>query len=178
MLHLCLQRKQPKGKGKAQTDGAAASERKNAQTSANVVVDASQEPVVVDATQESVVVDATQPSEDLFDDLPDEVIASIEEVMETDEHQQKGVKKMKALKIEKVNNVKMEKPKAVKNKPSGQVLYNGQVLYHGQRRRSSERIQMNAFKKPFTGIGSSDGKPIVIKEGEGVLTQDDAAKTK
>jgi hypothetical protein len=37
---------------------------------------------------------------------------------------------------------------------------------------------MNAFKKPFTGIGSSDGKPIVIKEGEGVLTQDDAAKTK
>jgi hypothetical protein len=85
---------------------------------------------------------------------------------------------MKALKIEKVNNVKMEKPKAVKNKPSGQVLYNGQVLYHGQRRRSSERIQMNAFKKPFTGIGSSDGQPIVIKEGEGVLTQDDSAKTK
>jgi hypothetical protein len=173
-----LQRKQPKGKGKAETNGAAASERKNAQTSANVVVDASQEPEVVDATQESVVVDATQPSEDLFDDLPDEVIASIEEVMETDEHQQKGVKKMKALKIEKVNNVKMEKPKAVKNKPSGQVLYNGQVLYHGQRRRSSERIQMNAFKKPFTGIGSSDGQPIVIKEGEGVLTQDDSAKTK
>jgi hypothetical protein len=178
MLHLCLQRKQPKEKGKAQTDGAAASERKNAQTIANVVVDGSQEPVVVDATQESVVVDATQPSEDLFDDFPDEVIASIEEVMETDEHQQKGVKKMKALKIEKVNNVKMEKPKAVKNKPSGQVLYNGQVLYHGQRRRSSERIQMNAFKKPFTGIGSSDGQPIVIKEGEGVLTQDDSAKTK
>jgi hypothetical protein len=172
MLHLCLQRKQPKEKGKAQTDGAAASERKNAQTIANVVVDGSQEPVVVDATQESVVVDATQPSEDLFDDLPDEVIASIQEVMETDEHQQKGVKKMKALKIEKVNNVKMEKPKTVKNKPSGQ------VLYHGQRRRSSERIQMNAFKKPFTGIGSSDGQPIVIKEGEGVLTQDDSAKTK
>jgi hypothetical protein len=137
-----------------------------------VVVDGSQEPVVVDATQESVVVDATQPSEDLFDDLPDEVIASIEEVMETDEHQQKGVKKMKALKIEKVNNVKMEKPKAVKNKPSGQ------VLYHGQRRRSSERIQMNAFKKPFSGIGSSDGQPIVIKDADGVLTQDDSAKTK
>jgi hypothetical protein len=173
-----LQRKQPKGKGKAETNGAAASERKNAQTSANVVVDASQEPEVVDATQESVVVDATQPSEDLFDDLPDEVIASIEEVMETAEHKKKGVKKMKALKIEKVNNVKMEKPKTVKNKPSGQVVYNGQVLYHGQRRRSSERIQMNAFKKPFTGIGSSDGQPIVIKEGEGVLTQDDSAKTK
>jgi hypothetical protein len=45
------------------------------------VVDASQEPVVVDASQASL--DASQPTQDLFDDLPDEVIASIEEVMET-----------------------------------------------------------------------------------------------
>jgi hypothetical protein len=94
------------------------------------------------------------------------VIASIEEVMETDVQQQKAVKKMKVMKI--------EKPKAVKNKPSGQ-----QVLYHGQKRRSSEMIQLNAFKKLITGIGLSDGQPIVIKDAdEGVLTQDDSSKNK
>jgi hypothetical protein len=118
------------------------------------VVDASQEPVVVDASQASL--DASQPTQDLFDDLPDEVIASIEEVMETHVQQQKAVKKMKAVKIEKVNDVKIEKPKAVKNKHVGK-----QVLYHGQKRRSSERIQLNAFKKPITGIGSTDAQPIV-----------------
>ncbi|KAK2417085.1 hypothetical protein QL285_039424 [Trifolium repens] len=215
--NLCLQRKQPKGKGKAQTDGVVASQNTNAETSQNgvasqcpvmvdasqepvvvdasqptedlfddlpdeviasieevmetdvqepVMVDASQEPVVVDASQEPVVVDASQPTEDLFDDLPDEVIASIEEVMETDVQQQKAVKKMKVVKI--------EKPKVVKNKPIGQ-----QVLYHGQKRRSSERIQLNAFKNPIAGIGSSDGQPIVIKDAdEGVLTQDDSSKNK
>jgi hypothetical protein len=134
------------------------------------VVDASQELVVVDASQASL--DASQPTQDLFDDLPDEVIASIEEVMETHVQQQKAVKKMKAVKIEKVNDVKIEKPKAVKNKHVGQ-----QVLYHGQKRRSSERIQLNAFKKPITGIGSTDAQPIVIKDvDEGVLTQEDSSK--
>jgi hypothetical protein len=93
--------------------------------SASQVVDGSQ---VIDAEAEA--------SQDLFGDIPDEVMASIPEVMPV-------------------------KPKKQKLK-----VAHHQPLYHGQRRRTSERIKMNSFKTPLTGIGSSDKQPIQIKDND------------
>jgi hypothetical protein len=49
------------------------------------------------------------------------------------------------------------------------------VLYHGKERRSSERVKQNAFKKPITGIGSTQEAPIEIKEAVAdEMTHDDS----
>jgi hypothetical protein len=37
-------------------------------------------------------------------------------------------------------------------------------LYHGKPRRSSERVKQNCFKKPITGVGTSQEQPIEIPE--------------
>ncbi|GAU45522.1 hypothetical protein TSUD_186790 [Trifolium subterraneum] len=78
---------------------------------------------------------------DLFGDIPDEVMASIPYV--------------KA--IEKKLPVKTKKRKGDHHQP----------LYHGMKTRKSERIKMNSFKTPVTGVGSSKTQPIVINETDG-----------
>jgi hypothetical protein len=78
------------------------------------------------------------PTDDLFGDIPGEVIASIPEVEE-----QQSVKKGEA--------VMQEKVKDVKKKSTCHL-----VLYHGKKRRSSEMVQLNAFKKSMIGIGSTE----------------------
>ncbi|GAU34421.1 hypothetical protein TSUD_393740 [Trifolium subterraneum] len=83
---------------------------------------------------------ASQPSavasQDLFGDIPDEFMASIPDVKV----------------IEKKLPVKSKKHKGDHH----------QHLYHGMKRRTSERIKMNSFKTPVTGVGSSQTQPIVI----------------
>jgi hypothetical protein len=50
-------------------------------------------------------------------------------------------------------------------------------LYHGQKKRTSERIKMNSFKTPVTGIGSSQTQPIEINDTDGdVLTQEEPVR--
>jgi len=90
------------------------------------------------AASASQVVEASQ---DLFGDLPDEVIASIPDVKV----------------IEKKLPVKSNKRKGDHHQP----------LHHGMKRRTSERIKMNSFKTPVTGVGSSQSQPIVINETDG-----------
>ncbi|GAU39191.1 hypothetical protein TSUD_270350 [Trifolium subterraneum] len=80
-------------------------------------------------------------SQDLFGDIPDEVMASIPDV--------------KA--IEKKLPIKSKKRKGDHHQP----------WYHGMERRTSEMIKMNSFKTPVTGVGSSQTQPIVINEADG-----------
>jgi hypothetical protein len=106
----------------------------------------------VDASQGSAALNITQ---DLFDDLPDEVMATIPEL--TVDASLGSPNTMRTLKEKK------EKMKRVS------------VLYHGKERRSSERVKQNAFKKPITGIGSTQEAPIVIKEAVAdEMTHDDS----
>ncbi|XP_045821942.1 uncharacterized protein LOC123914813 [Trifolium pratense] len=103
-------------------------------------------------------------SQSLFEEISDEVMATIPEVMVEDiaeankdnaDHEKDNVVKGKAL-----------KKKSMKRK-----------LYHGKRTRSSERIMQQALAKPIVGVGSSIVQPIVIKEPrEGILTQEDSTK--
>jgi hypothetical protein len=106
----------------------------------------------VDASQGSAALNITQ---DLFDDLPDEVMATIPEL--TVDASLGSPNTMRTLKEKK------EKMKRVS------------VLYHGKERRSSERVKQNAFKKPITGIGSTQEAPIEIKEAVAdEMTHDDS----
>jgi hypothetical protein len=75
----------------------------------------------------------------LFDDIPDDVMASIPEIPE----------------IAEVLSTKPDDKKLKKVKKTVK-------LYHGKKVRSSERIKSQAFSKPITGVGSSDKQPIVI----------------
>jgi hypothetical protein len=172
-----MQRKPPKGKVPAQDASGSGASKPVAATQPSV--DASQNDVAasqvsmvvngtqpsVDASQNSIAasqpsddapgdVAATQPSvaatPDLFDEVPDDVMASIPDITEVlstkpDEN------KLKKVKIEKVKSAKENSVK----------------LYHGQKVRSSERIKSQNFSKPITGVGSSKTQPIVIAEAGG-----------
>jgi hypothetical protein len=83
----------------------------------------------------------------LFDDISDEVIASLPEVdlPKNNEPTNDNGKNV---------NVKTEKVKKVSE------------LYHGKHRRSSERVKHNSFRKPITGVGASEEEPIEIKEAD------------
>jgi hypothetical protein len=102
----------------------------------------------VQASQVSMVV---EPSQDLFDDISDDIIASLPDV-EPEPANEKGKKKVKTEKVKKVSS-----------------------LYHGKPRRSSERVKANWSKTPITGVGASQEQPIEIKEAnDGDLINDDA----
>jgi hypothetical protein len=71
----------------------------------------------------------------------------------------------------------IEKKLPVKPKKKKVKVEHHQPLYHGQKKRTSERIKMNCFKTPITGIGSSQTQPIEIKDTDGdVLTQEDPVR--
>jgi hypothetical protein len=107
----------------------------------------SEAPEAVEASQVSMVV---EPSQDLFDDIPDDIIASLPDVEPANQKRKKI-------------NVKTEKVKKVSS------------LYHGKPRRSSERVKQNWCKTTITGVGASQEQPIEIKEADdGDLINDDA----
>jgi hypothetical protein len=113
----------------------------------------SEAPEAVEASQVSMVV---EPSQDLFDDIPDDIIASLPDVDMANKIEPANQKRKKI-------NVKTEKVKKVAD------------LYHGKPRRSSERVKQNCFKTPITGVGASQEQPIEIKEADdGDLINDDA----
>jgi hypothetical protein len=170
-----MQRKPPKAKDQASGSGEkkpAAQAQAPSQEPRDVDADQSQVSMVVDGTQPSV--DATQNTQsaahpsaaasakdqasdvaltqpsDLFDDIPDDVMASILEIPELAEvlSTKPDDKKLKKVKVTSA------KEKTVK-------------LYHGKKVRSSERIKSQAFSKPITGVGSSNKQPIVIGEAGG-----------
>jgi hypothetical protein len=159
-----MQRKNTKGKGKVKneskqpTQAPAADAPEGSQNQATQAPPAasptqapeatqSEAPEAVEASQVSMVV---EPSQDLFDDIPDDIIASLPDVEPANQKR----KKIK---------VKTEKVKKVKD------------LYHGKPRRSSERVKQNWCKKPITGVGASQEQPIEIKEADdGDLINDDA----
>ncbi|KAK2405578.1 hypothetical protein QL285_054800 [Trifolium repens] len=172
---LKRKRKPPKAKDQASGSGEkkpAAQAQAPSQEPRDVDADQSQVSMVVDGTQPSV--DATQNTQsaahpsaaasakdqasdvaltqpsDLFDDIPDDVMASIPEIPELAEvlSTKPDDKKLKKVKV------KSAKEKTVK-------------LYHGKKVRSSERIKSQAFSKPITGVGSSNKQPIVIEETGG-----------
>jgi hypothetical protein len=174
-MDLIMQRKPAKGKGKVsnkskeQPDGVDAAEASQTQAQPQTVPvgsDASeatqtQAQDAVVASQVSIVV---EPSQDLFDDIPDEVIATLPEVQVSDlqKYNEPTNDKGKKEKV-KTENVKKEKVKKVID------------LYHGKPRRSSERVKQNAFKTPITGVGASQEAPIEINEAETEdLTHDDS----
>jgi hypothetical protein len=95
----------------------------------------------------------------LFDDILDEVIATLPEVQLSylPKHNEPTNDKGKKEKV------KTEKVKKVAE------------LYHGKPRKSSERVKQNAFKTPITGVGSSQEAPIEINEADAEdLTHDDS----
>ncbi|KAK2427471.1 hypothetical protein QL285_026049 [Trifolium repens] len=148
--NLKRKRKNAKGKGKVkneskettQTPTAGTDAPKGSQNGANhqtppgradaPEASQTQAPDAVEASQVSMVV---EPSQDLFDDIPDEVIATLPEVdlPKNNEPTNDNGKKV---------NGKTEKVKKVFE------------LYHGKPRRSSERVKQNSFKKPITGVGA------------------------
>jgi hypothetical protein len=144
-----MQRKPPKAKDQASGSGdkkPAAPAQAPSQEPRDIDADQSQEPDAPaqahpSAAEVAEPVALTQPS-DLFDDIPDDVMASIPEIAEvlSTKPDDKKLKKVK---------------KTVK-------------LYHGKKVRSSERIKSQAFSKPITGVGSSDKQPIVIGEAGGI----------
>jgi hypothetical protein len=94
-------------------------------------------------------------------------MASIPEVNQDKPIEKANENKVPVKQIEKKLPVKPKKHKAEHHQP----------LYHGQRKRTSERIKMNSFKTPMTGIGSSQTQPIEIKDTDGdVLTQEDTVR--
>ncbi|GAU49500.1 hypothetical protein TSUD_287300 [Trifolium subterraneum] len=117
-------------------------------------------------------------SQSLFDEISDEVMATIPEVTTDDMPnitQSQGnavaddiqnITQNQGNNVVGGNNAVGVKKKSMKKKP-----------LHVKRRRSNERIKMNWFKKPIVGVGSSSDQPIeVIEPAEGVLTQEDSAK--
>ncbi|KAK2450797.1 hypothetical protein QL285_009897 [Trifolium repens] len=113
----------------------------------------SEAPEAVEASQVSMVV---EPSQDLFDDIPDDIIASLPDVDMANKIEPANQKRKKI-------NVKTEKVKKIAD------------IYHGKPRRSSERVKQNCFKTPITGVGTSQEQPIEIKEADdGDLINDDA----
>jgi hypothetical protein len=147
-----MQRKPPKAKDQASGSGdkkPAAPAQAPSQEPRDIDADQSQEPDAPaqahpSAAEVAEPVALTQPS-DLFDDIPDDVMASIPEIPELAEvlSTKPDDKKLKKVKVT------SPKEKTVK-------------LYHGKKVRSSERIKSQAFSKPITGVGSSDKQPIVI----------------
>jgi hypothetical protein len=118
----------------------------------------------VDASQGSAALNITH---DLFDDLPDEVIATIPDA---------------SLGSPKASLVS---PKATLGSPNTmrtlkekkEKMKRVSVLYHGKPRRSSERVKsQNTFKTPITGIGSTQEAPIEIKEVDADETPHDDSK--
>jgi hypothetical protein len=164
MFMYIMQRKPPKAKAPDEAkSGAIPKSDANPSTEAN----ASQQPnsatvevsQVDNPTQNSASVQAdhsasVQADQGLFDEIPDEFMATIPDVtMDV---------------IQKQGKVKAEKGMASK-KPV--------KLYHGKNRRESERIKVNQLKRPIKGVGSTATEPIVITEAdEGVLTQEKQPK--
>jgi hypothetical protein len=114
-------------------------------TQASQIVDATQVTVEgVDPTQASQTDDAAQVTQDLFDDLPDEVIATIPDAPLGSPKATIPYAPLGSPNTMRTLKEKKEKMKRVS------------VLYHGKPRRSSERVKsQNTFKKPITGIGST-----------------------
>ncbi|XP_045810793.1 uncharacterized protein LOC123905209 [Trifolium pratense] len=143
-----LNRKRKSPKGKAKCNASTSEVGGNASTS----------------EAEVVVGTVSGASQSLFEEISDEVMATIPEVTVEDiaeankdnaDHDKDNVVKGKAV-----------KQKSMKRK-----------LYHGKRKRSSERIMQQTLAKPIVGVGSSIAQPIVIKEPhEGILTQEDSTK--
>jgi hypothetical protein len=158
-----MQRKGKQPAAPVNQNAAAVNENVDAPVNENIAEPAPAAPVIqpapdtLDVTQSAPVLEdvaATQPnvdatnevlaSQDLFDEISDEVMASVPEVLASEPSQKK------------LKTVKLEKVKVVKKKSVN--------LYHGKQRRSSERIKMNSLSKPITGEGSSQKQPIVIEE--------------
>jgi hypothetical protein len=109
----------------------------------------SEAPEAVEASQVSMVV---EPSQDLFDDIPDDIIASLPDFKDMAKKNEPADKGRKKINVKKVS-----------------------ALYHGKPRRSSERVKQNSFSKPITGVGASKEQPIEIKEvNDEDLIADDA----
>jgi hypothetical protein len=142
-----MQRKPPKAKDQASGSGDKKSDapaQAQAEAQAPIQGQEPDAPAHPSAAEVAEPVALTQPS-DLFDDIPDDVMASIPEIPELAEvlSTKPDDKKLKKVKVT------SPKEKTVK-------------LYHGKKVRSSERIKSQAFSKPITGVGSSDKQPIVI----------------
>ncbi|KAK2382535.1 hypothetical protein QL285_070062 [Trifolium repens] len=138
----------------SQPQEAAPVEADQTQNSATVEVSQVDNPPQNSATVQADQGSATVATHGLFDEIPDEIMATIPDIT------------MDA--IPKQGQVKAEKGMASKKQVK---------LYHGKIRRESERIKVNQMKKPFKGVGSTATEPIVINEAdEGVLTQEEQPK--
>jgi hypothetical protein len=138
---------------------------------ASQIVDATQVTAEgVDPTQASQTDDAAQVTQDLFDDLPDEVMATIPDA---------ALSSPKASLVSPKSTLGSPKstlgsPRSLKEKK--EKMKRVSALYHGKPRRSSERVKSQNFKKPITGIGSTQDAPIEIKEADADSTPHDDSK--
>jgi hypothetical protein len=131
---------------------------------ASQIVDATQVTTEgVDPTQASQTDDAAQVTQDLFDDLPDEVMATIPDA---------ALSSPKASLVSPKST--LVSPRSLKEKK--EKMKRVSALYHGKPRRSSERVKSQNFKKPITGIGSTQDAPIEIKEADADSTPHDDSK--
>jgi hypothetical protein len=133
-------------------------------TQASQIVDATQVTAEdQNPTQASQTDDAAQVTQDLFDDLPDEVMATIPDA---------ALCSPKASLVSPKST--LGSPRSLKEKK--EKMKRVSALYHGKPRRSSERVKSQNFKKPITGIGSTQDAPIEIKEADADSTPHDDSK--
>ncbi|KAK2446568.1 hypothetical protein QL285_017358 [Trifolium repens] len=133
-------------------------------TQASQIVDATQVTAEdQNPTQASQTDDAAQVTQDLFDDLPDEVMATIPDA---------ALCSPKASLVSPKST--LGSPRSLKEKKKK--MKRVSALYHGKPRRRSERVKSQNFKKPITGIGSTQDAPIEIKEADADSTPHDDSK--